>query len=372
MKTFIRIAAVGACLSALPLSSPALAQSAASVQLYGLIDAGMEYVGHGPGGSSRTGSASGNWSGSRWGLRGSEDLGNGAKTIFALESGFETTTGRSLQGNRLFGRQAYVGLSDKTWGELTLGRQNTLMIEWMSKFNPFGNSNFSGKNLDPAFSDRMDNSVKYSTKFGAVTLGAYYSSGWNNEQAWNDPNRGRMLGLGLQYKADGLTAAVLYHSKRADAPKTGASSSDNREDRIVTGLSYQASDFTVYGGYRWLDQHLTSRSYISQLFWAGLTYRPAKSTRLSAVVYHQRGTACGDLNVASCPAVQQAGRDQRPTLLTLGAEYDLSKRTSLYGLASYAFNNHGSSVSVRGGKFGENIEPGRNQLGGAVGIVHRF
>ncbi|SAI54568.1 outer membrane porin protein [Bordetella ansorpii] len=371
MKYSLRIAAAGACLSAISLSSPAVAADAASVQLYGLIDTGIEYANHGPQGGSHIDAGAGNWFGSRWGLRGAEDLGGGTKTVFALESGFNSATGTSLQGSRLFGRQAYVGLSDKTWGELTLGRHNTLMIDWMSKFNPYNNSNFGGKDVDPAFSDRMDNSAKYTKKFGAVTLGAYYSFGFNNDQDWTDKARGRMVGLGLRYSADGLTAAVLYHSKRADAPKAPATS-DNREDRILAGISYKITDFTFYGGYRWLDQELTSRSYVSHLFWAGITYRPVKDTRLSAVVYHERGTACDNMNVGACPAVQQAGRDQHPSLITLGAEYDLSKRTTLYSLASYAINGNGSSVSVLGGKYGVNVEPGRNQLGGAVGIVHRF
>src|SRR5258708_449121 len=54
--------------------------------------------------------SSGNLQGSRWGLRGAEDLGGGLKAIFTLESGFDVMTGQSQQGNRLFGRQAFGGL----------------------------------------------------------------------------------------------------------------------------------------------------------------------------------------------------------------------------------------------------------------------
>ncbi|MGH8856299.1 MAG: porin, partial [Telluria sp.] len=49
---------------------------------------------------------SGNQSGSRWGLRGVEDLGGGLKAIFLLESGFNLDTGTTGQGGRLFGRGA--------------------------------------------------------------------------------------------------------------------------------------------------------------------------------------------------------------------------------------------------------------------------
>ncbi len=133
-----------------------------TVTLYGLIDSGVQYVNHGPdGGDTNLDVASGNLTGSRWGMRGTEDLGGGASAIFALESGFDNANGQSLQGNRLFGRQAYIGLSDKAWGALALGRQNTLVIDWVNNFNPFDNSNFGGKIIDPAFSDRMDNAAKY-------------------------------------------------------------------------------------------------------------------------------------------------------------------------------------------------------------------
>lgn len=55
--------------------------------------------------------ASGFPHGSRWGVKGTEDLGGGVKTLFQLENGFDVDTGRAFQGGLLFGRQAYMGLS---------------------------------------------------------------------------------------------------------------------------------------------------------------------------------------------------------------------------------------------------------------------
>ncbi len=112
------------------------ANAQTSVTLYGVIDTSIEYatnVARGaptvnastgavtaqPGGS-RVALQSGGYSGSRWGLRGTEDLGAGYKAVFALESGFGVDTGTSQQGGRLFGRQAFVGVEHATYGKILL------------------------------------------------------------------------------------------------------------------------------------------------------------------------------------------------------------------------------------------------------------
>ncbi|CAH0447293.1 hypothetical protein LMG10661_03359 [Ralstonia syzygii subsp. syzygii] len=100
------------------------AAGAQSVTLYGLVDTGIEYVSHANSsgnGLVRMPSITGTLP-SRWGLRGAEDLGGGIQAVFTLESGFNTDTGTSGQGGRLFGRQAWVGLAGG-YGTLTLGRQ---------------------------------------------------------------------------------------------------------------------------------------------------------------------------------------------------------------------------------------------------------
>ena len=122
-KSLLALAAMSA------FATAANAQS--SVTLYGVVDVPIEYNNHLapgvnttpaglnasgipqslPGGGSRVGlQTGGGLSGSRWGLRGTEDLGGGNSALFVLESGFGLDDGRSQQGGRLFGRQAYVGL----------------------------------------------------------------------------------------------------------------------------------------------------------------------------------------------------------------------------------------------------------------------
>ena len=79
--------------------------------LYGVLDEGIDYTnnaGHGAVWEMVSGYAQG----SRWGMKGSEDLGGGLKAVFQLENGFDVSSGRLGQGGRMFGRQAYVGLSD--------------------------------------------------------------------------------------------------------------------------------------------------------------------------------------------------------------------------------------------------------------------
>ena len=107
-------------------ASATSAQAQSSVTLYGLIDAGISYVNHAAVGT--TGSSKnfkyddGVSQGSRWGLRGAEDLGGGLKAIFTLESGFNSGNGTLGQGGAMFGRQAYVGLSKDGIGSLKIGR----------------------------------------------------------------------------------------------------------------------------------------------------------------------------------------------------------------------------------------------------------
>ena len=76
--------------------------------------------------------------GSRWGLRGSEDLGDGLRAVFTLESGFDSGNGKPGQSSRLFGRQATIGLASDSWGQLDFGRQTNIASKYFGSIDPFG------------------------------------------------------------------------------------------------------------------------------------------------------------------------------------------------------------------------------------------
>ena len=203
---FAALAAAGA---------PAAVHAQSSVTLYGIIDEGVNYTSNvqtSPGqGHSQYSLSSGILSGSRWGLRGNEDLGGGMKAIFVLESGFDVNNGKMGQGSLLFGRQAYVGVSNP-YGTVTLGRQYDPVVDYIHPLMP--SAMFSGSigahpgDLDNINnSNRVNNAIKYtSSNYGGFTFGGVYSLGGvagniSQNQIWslggsyyNGP-----LGLGVGY-----------------------------------------------------------------------------------------------------------------------------------------------------------------------------
>lgn len=102
--------------------------SAGYVSLYGLVDVSYVHANNANSQGNNVTSPRVAWfSGNRWGLTGSHNLGEtGLNVIFRLESEFESQTGSMDTDNVLFNRDAWVGVQSKEWGKLTLGRQNAL------------------------------------------------------------------------------------------------------------------------------------------------------------------------------------------------------------------------------------------------------
>ena len=167
------------------LGTVASAQS--SLTLYGVVDVAVEHLSKtSPNGDSLTrmpgftGSVP-----SRFGLRGSEDLGGGLRAGFTLESGFGADTGSFNQGNRLFGRQAFVNLSGN-WGSVMLGRQYTMLFHGLLGSDILGPNAFGSGSLDVYVPNaRTDNAIGYLGTFSGVTVGATYSTGRDASTAGN-------------------------------------------------------------------------------------------------------------------------------------------------------------------------------------------
>ena len=97
------------------LGAAGAAHAQSSVTLYGVIDTSITYIhGNAGQGNNSWSMGSGNLQGARWGLKGTEDLGGGLKAIFQVENGFNSTNGALGQGQRMFGRQAFVGLQSES------------------------------------------------------------------------------------------------------------------------------------------------------------------------------------------------------------------------------------------------------------------
>jgi len=120
--TLKRIANHGLVL-ALGFSAAGMAAAQSSnATLYGIIDQSLRFTNNrSDAGGTNLQITNGAITNSRWGLRGQEELGNGLKALFNLESGFDPHTG-SLSDAKLFSRYAYVGLAAEDVGTFTLGR----------------------------------------------------------------------------------------------------------------------------------------------------------------------------------------------------------------------------------------------------------
>lgn len=158
MKHTKALLAAGACALA---ATGAHAQS--SVTLYGIIDTGVEFVSHANAAGDhvvRMPGVTGELP-SRWGLRGTEDLGGGYQAVFTLESGFNVRGGDLGQGGRLFGRQAFVGLKGG-FGTLAFGRQYTMTYLALQGADIIGPDIYGLGSFDAYVPNgRSDNAVTY-------------------------------------------------------------------------------------------------------------------------------------------------------------------------------------------------------------------
>ncbi|VFR56518.1 outer membrane porin [plant metagenome] len=338
------------------------AQAETSVTLYGIVDVGVGYQqikGGGIDKASRVGLIDGVQSGSRWGLRGSEDLGDGLRAIFTLESGFNSRRGTSGQGSRLFGRQATLGLASDNWGTITIGRQTNVSSDFFGPIDPFAASygqSHIGSSFGQTATLRYDNAVKYLTpSFGGFQVGALYSFDINEGAAteFQTNRKDRAINAGVRYVNGPLNVAASYDRINGNSALTRDS------DRINSWLVGGTYDFEVvklalaYGQSKdgWIGSAspglqdgntLGLTGFNGNVFNDGLKVK-SYLVGLSAPVgpgslfgSWQRADPNEALAVAATPAGADAGATQN--VYSLGYTYDLSKRTNVYAYGSYAKN----------------------------------
>lgn len=346
--------AMGALACALCMGS-AYAQNTTSVTLYGLVDTGIEFLNHA--GTNGSGSqyrlSSGNVTGSRWGVRGKEDLGGGLGAVFVLESGWNGDTGTSGQGGRLFGRQAYVGLQGD-WGLVSLGRQINTLYDLFVPMDPVRYTSYGLLAQDAQFANRADNAIKYTGNFGNLTVTGMYSAGYdatiaNGSEVPGNPRIGQEIGAGTSYTIGKLGMVLAFDQRRG----TSATTQANTERRYATGLLWTDGAWTATVGYRFLQGTIATPSLRAHLYWIGGSYNITPAFVLRGGVYRT------DRRDSPNDAMSYA----------LAMAYSLSKRTDVYLNASYMDNKGASTLGVVNGG---TVPAGVNQTGVVAGIKHIF
>ena len=239
-KTFVAAAVLGAF---------AASAMAADVTLYGVIDTGLHYSNKNVESKHDVNSfdmKSGVSAGNRWGLKGTEDLGNGYKVGFVLENGFTEDDGQLGNSGRLFGREANLYVASD-FGTLSFGRVGALTSGCGSydlmKYTPFA-TGWAGTatkaNFMLADRDRMDNTVTYVTpSFAGVQVYAQYSFNRDGQEtAGNERQNDRYAALGATYKNGAFSSALVVDT----VMHNNKSANDKDSLGVTLGASY---DFEV-------------------------------------------------------------------------------------------------------------------------------
>jgi predicted porin len=335
-KTMIALAALGA------MAGAAHAQS--SVTLYGLVDV---YMGESTtktqaGTTAKKGMSmsSGGLNGSRWGLRGAEDLGGGLKATFQLEAGFNVDDATPNNAAKSFDRTAKVGLSGG-FGTVEFGRQYTRLFNMVDSYDAQGTDSFSsalgaiGGGV-MGTSVRWDNSIVYSAPaMGGFSVSAQYAFGENGTPALS---AGKSMGLLAGYASGPVSVHAVYESTKAIG---GAASMK------YTGIggSYDFGMVKAFG------QFLNQKDGV------------ANGVRENAYVLGLSvPMGAGTFNAGFGNERQKTAGVKSGKTSSYGIEYryDLSKRTTLYAGLS-----HVKETAVPAGTFT------KDQMYG-IGMRHKF
>jgi GBP family porin len=366
------------------IGTAGVAHAQNSVTLYGLLDTGLTYSSN-SGGHSNFQQASGILNGNRWGLRGSEDLGNGLKAIFTLESGFNLSNGNMGQNTRLFGRQAFVGLASNQYGSVTLGRQYDNLVDNLGPLSLNGTQYggtlashpYDNDNLNNSF--RVSNSVKYqSVDYAGLKLGAMY--GFSNEAGGFSDNRAYSVGASYTFGGLKVAAAYLQLNNSGTANSSGAVSSDatftaSRQRTYGAGVSYAFGPANV--GFVFTQTQLANATSIGATAsgtTSGLSLG-GQGAHFTNFELNGRYALSPALSVSGAYTYTDAsleGVDPKYHQVTLQTDYALSKRTDVYAEAAYQHVGSTGGSNITAHIVGVSASSSDSQVVGTVGIRHRF
>ncbi len=329
---------------------------AADVTLYGVVDTGVGYN-HtdfdGYDAMEDTDSfamKSGQQSGSRWGLKGAEELGNGLTVGFILESGFDSDTGASSKSTNLFNREASLYLQGG-FGRLGFGRIGAInngQSSWakIGMINAFGTSSWGGYTTQignvMSTAGQWDNMIAYETpNFAGFQVFAQYSmgntTGTDNATAVeNESSADRYYAIGATYENGPVALYLAVDS--TNYKSLGVADVDDSLT-VTLGGSYDFEVAKVYLGAQYFDEvKLSSIGGVIQEVTADASKVKGYGISLTADAPVAGGKLMAGLSFTDAEAADsEANQDfeiQRYGV-SVGYDYPFSKRTDVYAVAGW-------------------------------------
>lgn len=380
-SSFVKKTVVLAVLGAVgPLT--ALAQQS-SVQLYGIVDAGVRHTtNEGANKSGKTQMIGGGMSQSRWGINITEDLGGGLAAIANLEARFLTDTGEQAASS--YFQQSWVGLRSKSFGQVTLGRQYNMLFDLVtSTYASFPYSPYMEAykpEIGMSMGARASNMVKYLAEFGPVRGALQYSFDENN--TFDKVGTGvvpsgaiKTAGGYLRYSQSGISAGAGYLGTTLPA--------GTKVDAYTLGGSYRVGPWYVNLGYGLnkrkdafpaatagggFDQAILNSFWTGssnggfvagdankrQMYKMGFGYQVTPQVNVGAHYYHakQSGSGTGAFN-------------GKADFVVAVVDYAFSKRTDAYVALDHTKTSGGAGVML-------DANGATKRTGFTVGLRHRF
>ncbi|MFC6520700.1 porin [Undibacterium arcticum] len=332
------------------------ASAQSNVTIYGLVDLGVVRESGGPAGSM-TKLTSGIANGSRLGFKGIENLGGDLSAFFQLENGFQADTGTLGQGGLLFGRQAFVGLSNG-FGTIKLGRQYTPIDDLVGAVDPFGNG-YAGRLQNvfmKGYLSRVDNDVMYSTPtINGFSANVAYGFG----EVAGSASANRYVAGSAGYTSGPLFVRIAHQNRNNLIPSVVGASANTafgnatNDKNTMLGATYNFGVVKAHAAYA-----------ITKTGNVGTRLVDATDAMVGVSVPFGANTVMASYIRRNDKSANNRDADQ----IAIGYNYVMSKRTTLYAAYAYINNKNGPVFYTAGSA----IEGGSGNKALDLGIRHTF
>ena len=393
-KTLAAVAVLGA------FAGSALA---ADVTLYGKVDLGLQYVNSNSDQITEEGVVnvksdkmavkSGSNSGSRWGIKGTEQISEGLTVGFQLEGGFTADDGKQAQNSGVFSRESRLYIQTD-FGELAFGRMGGLksgsgsydiISKGFAMSTGWGDSIGKTGNIFLGQSDRFDNMITYkSPTFAGVTVYAQASlqKTSNTKEVEGSSDTDRYYALGATGNWGALSSALTFSTtdysrtweNGTDAASQAKAELEGHEDmsKVVTG--YVAYDFGMI-------KPMLSAQYFDDV--KGISWDASEDIKTALGGYSKKGygvmlgatapLAGGTLfamvgynDFESTEEIDAVKAEFDTVNFGVGYQYPLSKRTYVYTAAGY------TKMSGEWKAADDKLDTHTKTTEVVAGIVHNF